>query len=127
MMIEKIKEKYLNDRQEITDWDKTEKKSIEKLKNGVYAFYNNEVLLYIGMVSNAKTASLYARIYANGNAKHYDKTWFKEVNKVFFYKMNTEDKFDIQVLERILIRELKPVHNDLEFDDNEIQTVFNKM
>ena len=58
MMIEKIKEKYLNDRQEITDWDKTEKKSIEKLKNGVYAFYNNEVLLYIGMVSNAKTASL---------------------------------------------------------------------
>ena len=126
-MIEKIKEKYLNDRQEITDWDKTEKKSIEKLKNGVYAFYNNEVLLYIGMVSNAKTASLYARIYANGNAKHYDKTWFKEVNKVFFYKMNTEDKFDIQVLERILIRELKPVHNDLEFDDNEIQTVFNKM
>ena len=79
------------------------------------------------MVSDAKTASLYARIYANGNAKHSSKAWFVNVNKVYFYKMNTNDKFDIQVLERILIRELKPTYNDLEFDDNEIESVLSKM
>ena len=127
LMIEKIKQKYLNNRKEVKNWDKSNKANLEQLKNGVYAFYKDKDLLYIGMVSDAKTASLYARMYANGNSKHCGKSWFEEVNKVFFYKMNTEDKFDIQVLERILIRELKPVHNDLEFDDNEIQAVFNKM
>ena len=126
-MIEKIKEKYLNSRKQVPNFGKSEMPKLKELKNGVYAFYNNENLLYIGMVSDAKTASLYARIYANGNAKHSSKDWFENVNKVYFYKMNTNDKFDIQVLERILIRELKPTYNDLEFDDNEIKSVLSKM
>lgn len=127
-MIEQIKNKYFSDRKEIKKWDKSEKKKLEKLKNGVYAFYDNNMeLLYIGMVSNAKTASLYARLYANGNAKHEAKIWFPNIEKVYFYKLKTKSRFDIQVLERILIRELKPLHNDLIFSDKEIQDVLNKM
>ena len=127
-MISQIKEKYFNDRKEILHWDKSEKKLLEKLKNGVYAFYDkSDHLLYIGMVSNAKTASLYARLYSNGSSKHEGKSWFKDIKKIFFYKLKTKNKFDIQVLERILIRELKPIHNDLDFSNKEIQNVLNKM
>ena len=127
-MIEQIVQKYKSNRKIIDDYSKSEKNSLETKKNGVYAFYDDSGnLLYIGMVSNAQTASLYARLYSNGNASHSKKKWFENVKSVYFYELNTTDKFDIQVLERVLIRELKPQHNDLEFDESEIKSVLSKM
>lgn len=53
---------------------------------------------YIGMVSNGRTASLYARMYGNGNARHEVKPWFENINKVYSYKLNKTNRYDIQVL-----------------------------
>ena len=122
--IKEIKNLYFEKRVEIEKFTEKEKTKLEKYKNGIYSFYDlNNELLYIGMVSNANTASLYARMYGNGNAAHKKKNWFKDVNKVYFYQLNTTKKFDIMVLERILIRELNPRYNDLVFDDNEISNL----
>ena len=127
-LIKEIKEKYLNNREAINSWDKKNDKSkLETLKNGVYALYSDKTLLYIGMVSDAKTASLYARFYKNGNASHRHKEWFEHIDKVYFYELCTTEKVDVMILERILIRELNPQHNDLDFQDEEIQNVLKKM
>ena len=127
-LIKEIKEKYFNDREVVKSWDKKDDKSrLETLKNGVYALYSDKTLLYIGMVSDARTASLYARFYNNGNASHQRKEWFENINEVYFYELHTTEKIDIMILERILIRELNPQHNDLYFRDEEIQNILKKM
>ena len=126
-MIEQIKNKYFSDRKEIEKWDKDNKNELETLKKGIYALYHKKRLLYIGMVSGADTASLYARLYGNGNSKHSNKRWFKKTSNVYFYTFTDGEKFDIQILERLLIRELKPQYNDLYFEDTDIQNVLNKM
>ena len=125
--IKTIVDIYKNKSEEIKDFSKNGKKELLKIKNGVYAFYNFDKLLYVGMVSGSKTSSLYARMYSNGNARHELKDWFSSINKVYFYKLETEDKYDIMVLERILIRELKPKYNDLVFDDEEIEKIIKEM
>ena len=78
------------------------------------------------MVSNAKTASLYARLYSNGNASHQRRDWCKSIAKMYFYELKTK-KLEIMILERILIRELNPLHNDLNFTEAELQAVLTKM
>lgn len=110
---------YKSKRIQIEDYSKLNKE-LKNYKNGVYAFYSKDSLLYIGMVSNAVTASLYARMYGNGNAKHENKEWFNLIDSAYFYKLNTDEKYDIQILERLLIRELKPSENDLIFDEEDL-------
>ena len=110
---------YKSKRIKIEDYSKSNKE-LKNYKNGVYAFYSKDGLLYIGMVSNADTASLYARMYGNGNAKHEIKKWFSLIDSAYFYKLDTDEKYDIQILERLLIRELKPSENDLIFDEEDL-------
>ena len=126
-LITEIKSKYLENRQQVHSWDKSCTK-LKMYKNGVYTFCDDsDTVLYIGMVSDAKTASLYARLYSNGNASHQRKTWFGNIAKIYFYGLPTAEKSDIMILERILIREFNPIHNDLDFEDEEIQNVLKKM
>ena len=127
-LIEEIKSKYYEKRQPIQDWGKKNSTELKQCKNGVYTFLDAcDKALYVGMVSNSETASLYARIHTNGNAKHSAKKWYGDIAKVYFYKMSACDKSSIMILERILIRELKPLYNDLDFDEDEISVVLEKM
>ena len=127
-LIAKIISKYYADRHQIQDWQKENSTELKQYKNGVYLFFDaSGNALYIGMVSNSETASLYARIHANGNAKHSIKKWYNEIAKVFFYQMSACEKGSIMILERILIRELKPLYNDLDFDEDEINVVLENM
>ena len=126
-MITEIKSRFLKDRKEIDICTEAKRSDMKLYNNGVYALCDNKKTLYVGMVSNAATANLFARIYGNGNSKHSGKTWFKKVKKCYFYTLNNGTKDDILILERILIRELKPRYNDLYFETDEIQNVLKKM
>ena len=124
-LIEEIKKQYYNKRREIKSWGKENSDELKQCKNGVYTFFDAENKpLYVGMVSNAKTASLYARLHANGNAKHSIKEWYRDIAKIYFLKIKTKNKFHIMILERILIQELKPIHNDLNYSEKELEKLY---
>ena len=126
-MCEDVKNKYLK-LAKTYDYSKENKSELQTLKNGVYTLRDSDGnVLYVGMVSNAKTANLYMRLYGNGNAAHCNKRWFSDVEQVTFFCLGTEEKMAVAVLERILIQELKPAHNDLEFNEEEIADLLDTM
>ena len=92
-LITKIISKYYTDRHQIQDWQKENSAELKQYKNGVYSFFDaSGNALYIGMVSNSETASLYARIHANGNAKHSIKNGIMKLQKYFFTKCQLAKK-----------------------------------
>ena len=128
-LLDKVKIKYMTQAEDIADFTKENREELQKLKSGVYIFMGESTndILYVGMISNADTANLYMRLYGNGNAAHIKKKWFSSIKKVKFYHLNTDDKFQMLLLERILISALRPKHNDLEFEDNEINGLLELM
>ncbi len=94
-------------------------------KNGLYLIYDNNSnkrnVIYVGMVSDAKTASLYNRIIGNGNSAHNKKKWFKKAGYVKFIKFDKWDKEQLQIAERLMILYYKPVYNDVDTSEKTLK------
>lgn len=86
----------------------------KKHKCGVYmALRNDGTVAYVGMVSNAKTASLYMRFHGNGNSAHDKAGWWKDVGEVRFERFEVE-KESLRLIERLVIlASQQPDHNDV--------------
>ena len=86
----------------------------KKHKRGVYmALRNDGTVVYVGMVSNAKTASLYMRFHGNGNSAHDKTDWWREVKEVCFERFEVE-KESLRLIERLVIfASQQPDYNDV--------------
>ena len=86
----------------------------KKHKCGVYmALRNDGTVAYVGMVSNAKTASLYMRFHGNGNSAHDKTDWWKDVGEVCFERFEVE-KESLRLIERLVIfASQQPDYNDV--------------
>ena len=123
----KVLKKYQGNKKSI-DYSKTEKEKLKKMKNGIYEFCDDERTIYIGMVSKKPTASVYARLYRNGSAAHAKKKWFKENGLTLYFCDCPKLKLkNLRIFERILIKELKPVYNDLHFTEKDVQNILNNL
>jgi len=83
-------------------------------KNGIYFVYNadNEII-YIGKVSNARTASLYMRFKGNGNSSHQKAFWYEAAKQVRFFHFTDElNSEQLKIVERLAISSELPIGND---------------
>ena len=91
------------------------KYSKENGKNGIYFLYNeDDVVVYVGMVSNARSTSFYHRMYLHGNGAHKDKDWFRKCKKFRFKKFSAATEKDLRIIERLMIFKTgQPIYNDI--------------
>ena len=83
-------------------------------KNGIYFVYNadNEII-YIGKVSNARTASLYMRFKGNGNSSHQKAFWYEAAKQVRFFHFTDElNSEQLKIVERLAISSELPIGDD---------------
>ena len=119
-LFKKIAKMYLK-RASILDYDKNNKK-LKECKSGVYVLVGKRNSpLYVGQVGNGECTSLYMRLFQHGSGGHQEKKWINDTQKIRFYSLNSPNSRCLSVLERIMIIELKPLHNDLDFSDKEAQ------
>lgn len=83
-------------------------------KNGIYFLYDkDDIVIYVGMTGDGKTASFYSRIYKNGNSAHCNKPWFSEVKKFRFKSFSRLEKEELILIERLMIyKNNQPIYND---------------
>lgn len=101
-------------------------------KNGIYFIYDeNENILYVGMVSDKKTASLKARFYDNGNSAHCNKYWFEKYAKFYrFYSFPKASEAELELIERLMIYiNNQPVYNDKDTSEsaNDFEFILKKL
>lgn len=95
-------------------------------KNGLYFLLNKEKeVIYVGLVSDAKTASLYMRLIGNGSGAHSMKDWYSEVEFVKFHKFPYENE-QLKIAERLAIQKLCPVYNDVATDQKTLDKYHNE-
>lgn len=100
----------------------------DNYKKGLYFLLNKKgSVIYVGRISDAKTASLYMRLFGNGSGAHDKKPWFdKNAYYVKFHKFSSYKAEQLQIAERLAIQELRPVFNDKNTDKKTLDKYHNK-
>lgn len=98
----------------------------DNYKKGLYFLLNKKgSVIYVGRISDAKTASLYMRLIGNGSGAHSMKDWYSEVEFVKFHKFPYENE-QLKIAERLAIQKLCPVYNDVATDQETLDKYHNK-
>ena len=94
-------------------------------KNGIYCILDeNNNVIYVGMVSNAKNTSLNKRIYEHGSGAHKNKPWFDEASAVRFHRFEKWDVNQLRIAERLVIKHYgQPIYNDECTEDNYLRNM----
>lgn len=95
----------------------------DAFKQGLYFIYDsNWRIVYIGMVSDKDSASLYMRIRGNGKASHSKKDWWREDYVVKFHKFEKYSNEQLAIAERLaIIKKNQPIYNDKNTDDKTLK------
>lgn len=75
--------------------------------------YNaNDEVIYVGMISDKKSTSLYDRMIGHGKGSHCREIWYSDVNYCKFCKFNLSLN-DLLTIERLAIYGMgQPMYND---------------
>lgn len=90
-------------------------------KNGLYFVYDkNDVVIYVGKISNAKNTSLYMRFVGHGAGAHKNDAWYETAKKVRFMQFPEMDNEMLELAERLVILFKRPSRNDADTSEERV-------